>query len=56
LEDLFYNPQAEVKDINPIIGAEVKGIQLDELGPEGKQQLALFVAQKQVVGEYSPSS
>jgi sulfonate dioxygenase len=56
LEDLFYNHQAEVKDINPIIGAEVKGIQLDELGPEVKQQLALFVAQKQVVGEYSPSS
>lgn len=40
-----------MKDITPNLGTEIKGIQLTELGPEGKQQLALFVAQKKVVGE-----
>ena len=31
------------------IGAEVKGVQLSKLSSEGKDQLALFVAQKKVV-------
>lgn len=40
---------ATVEDIGANIGAEVKGIQLSKLNDAGKDQLALFVAQKKVV-------
>lgn len=40
-----------VNDLTPNTGAEVRGVQLSSLGREGKDQLALFVAQKKVVGE-----
>lgn len=39
-----------VEDITANIGAEVKGIQLSKLDKAGKDELALFVAQKKVVG------
>jgi len=42
---------AEVEDLCANIGAEVKGVQLSKLDKAGQDQLALFVAQKKVVGE-----
>ncbi|KAL2844795.1 hypothetical protein BJY01DRAFT_247958 [Aspergillus pseudoustus] len=49
LKDLLPEGQAEVKQITPNIGSEVRGVQLSKLTTEGKQQLALFVAQRKVV-------
>lgn len=40
---------AEVDDLTPRLGSEVKGVQLNKLDDEGRQQLALFVAQRGVV-------
>lgn len=40
---------AEVKDLTANIGAEVSGTQLSKLDKAGKDELALFVAQKKVV-------
>lgn len=40
---------AEVQDITANIGAEVKGVQISKLDNAGKDELALFVAQKKVV-------
>jgi sulfonate dioxygenase len=50
LKDLLPEGQAQVKQITPNIGSEVRGVQLSSLAEEGKQQLALFVAQRKVVG------
>ena len=41
---------AEWADLTANIGAEVKGVQLSKLTDKGKDELALFVAQKKVVG------
>lgn len=41
---------AQVEELTANIGAEVKGVQLSKLNKAGKDQLALFVAQKKVVG------
>lgn len=41
---------AQVEDLTANIGAEVKGVQLSKLNKAGKDELALFVAQKKVVG------
>jgi sulfonate dioxygenase len=38
-----------VNDITANIGAEITGVQLSKLDKAGKDQLALFVAQKKVV-------
>lgn len=38
-----------VTDLTPTIGTEVEGIQLSSLNAAGKDQLALFVAQRRVV-------
>lgn len=38
-----------VENITSSIGAEVKGVQLSQLSDKGKDELALFVAQKKVV-------
>ncbi|RMZ89406.1 hypothetical protein DV736_g3371, partial [Chaetothyriales sp. CBS 134916] len=38
-----------VEELTPLIGAEVTGVQLLELSDKGKDELALFVAQKKVV-------
>ncbi|TIA60518.1 TauD-domain-containing protein [Aureobasidium pullulans] len=38
-----------VEDVTANIGAEVKGVQLSQLDKAGKDELALFVAQKKVV-------
>ncbi|KAF2229277.1 TauD-domain-containing protein [Viridothelium virens] len=46
--DLF-GEGAEVDDLTGNIGAEVNGVQLSKLNDKGKDQLALFVAQKKVV-------
>ena len=40
-----------VIDITPNIGAEIRGVQISSLTDAGKDQLALFTAQKKVVGE-----
>jgi sulfonate dioxygenase len=40
---------AEVSDLTANIGAEVTGVQLSKLTDTGKDELALFVAQKKVV-------
>jgi sulfonate dioxygenase len=42
---------AEVVDLTANIGAEVRGVQLSKLDNNGKDELALFVAQRKVVGE-----
>lgn len=42
---------AKVTDLTPNIGAEVTGVQLSSLTNAGKDELALFVAQKKVVGK-----
>ncbi|KAF3921220.1 hypothetical protein ABW21_db0204546 [Orbilia brochopaga] len=42
---------AKVTDLTSNIGAEVEGIQLSKLTNAGKDELALFVAQKKVVGK-----
>ena len=42
---------AKVTDLTSNIGAEVEGIQLSQLNDAGKDELALFVAQKKVVGK-----
>lgn len=39
-----------VDDITPIMGAEVRGVQLSQLNDAGKDELALLVAQKRVLG------
>lgn len=40
---------AEVEDLTPEFGSEVSGIQLHTLDDRGRQQLALYVAQRGVV-------
>lgn len=50
LPDLLPRGLAEVDDITPFIGSEVHGVQLSKLSDAGKDQLALFVAQRRVVG------
>lgn len=49
---------AEVDDLTPDFGSEVSGVQLHQLDERGRQQLALFVAQRGVVvsGASSPVS
>jgi hypothetical protein len=44
--------KAEVVDLTANIGAEVRGVQLSNLTKEGKDELALFVAQRKVVGKW----
>lgn len=46
---------AKVEDICANIGAEVKGVQLSKLNKAGMDELALFVAQKKVVGMFTPN-
>ena len=48
--DLLPKDKAQVDDISPTIGTEVHGIQISELSNKGKDQLALFAAQRKVVG------
>lgn len=43
---------ATVTDLTAALGAEVHGMQVSQLGKEGKDQLARFVAEKKVVGEF----
>lgn len=52
LPDIVGKDGVQVIDITASIGAEVKGLQLSQLTDAGKDQLALFVAQKKVVGMY----
>ncbi|KAJ5738385.1 hypothetical protein N7493_001540 [Penicillium malachiteum] len=47
--DLLPKSVAQVDDITPFIGTEVQGVQLSKLSQAGKDQLALFVAQRRVV-------
>lgn len=55
--DLLPAGKADVEQITPGIGSEVHGVQLSQLTTEGKDQLALFVAQRKVVGKsISPST
>lgn len=43
---------AKVTQLTSNIGAEVTGVQLSQLTKEGKDELALFVAQNKVVGKF----
>lgn len=45
-----------VGDITVSTGTEVHGVQLSSLTKEGKDQLALFVARRKVVGKFVSSS
>jgi len=47
--DLLPSGEAQVEEITPYIGSEVRGVQLSQLTKEGKDQLALFAAQRKVV-------
>lgn len=47
---------SSVTEITPTTGTEVRGVQLSSLTNEGKDQLALLVAQRKVVGESVDSS
>ena len=49
-KDLLPEGQAKVTEVTPFIGSEVHGVQLSQLTDAGKDQLALFVAQRKVVG------
>ncbi|KAK9369791.1 hypothetical protein V1509DRAFT_657594 [Lipomyces kononenkoae] len=51
LPNLFskVNTDLKVKSLTPKFGTEVRGLQLSELTSEGKDELALFVAQRGVV-------
>jgi sulfonate dioxygenase len=51
--DLLPKDKAQVSELTPFIGSEVRGVQLSQLTKEGKDQLALFVAQRKVVGMYT---
>lgn len=41
-----------ITELTESTGSEVQGVQLSTLTEEGKDQLALFVAQRKVVGVY----
>lgn len=43
---------AGVTDLTANIGVEITGVQLSKLTDSGKNELALFVAQKKVVGKF----
>ncbi|KAJ9272528.1 hypothetical protein DTO212C5_1255 [Paecilomyces variotii] len=47
--DLLPKGKAEVDELTPGIGSEIRGVQLSQLSKEGKDQLALYVAQRKVV-------
>jgi hypothetical protein len=47
---------AKVEDLTANIGAEIRGVQLSKLTDKGKDELALFVAQKKVVGKFDATS
>ena len=48
--DLFRDATS-IAELTPSAGSEVRGIQLSVLTKEGKDQLALFTAQRKVVGK-----
>ncbi|CAI7608295.1 unnamed protein product [Penicillium pancosmium] len=48
LKDLL-TEGSKIQKLTPTIGSEVTGVQLSKLTPEGKDQLALLVAQRKVV-------
>lgn len=48
LKDLLA-PGSQVVELTPSIGSEVRGVQLSKLSDAGKDQLALYVAQRKVV-------
>jgi len=49
LKNLLPEGIAQVTTLTPVIGSEVSGVQLSKLTEEGKNELALFVAQRGVV-------
>ncbi|GAB7360724.1 hypothetical protein MBLNU230_g0600t2 [Neophaeotheca triangularis] len=49
LPNLLQQGKTKVHDLTANIGAEISGTQLSQLSPAGKDELALFVAQKKVV-------
>ena len=42
-------PNVKTHNISPYLGTEVTGVQLSELSAEGRDELALFVAERKVV-------
>lgn len=49
----LFHEATSVTELTPSTGSEVRGIQLSALTKQGKDQLALFTAQRKVVGNYS---
>ena len=49
----LFTEATTVTELTPSTGSEVRGIQLSALTKEGKDQLALFTAQRKVVGNSS---
>ena len=47
---ILFTEATSVTELTPSIGSEIRGIQLSTLTREGKDQLALFTAQRKVVG------
>jgi sulfonate dioxygenase len=47
--DLLPQGVAQTTELTPTIGTEVRGVQLSQLTDAGKDQLALYVAQRKVV-------
>ena len=48
-KDLFQSATS-ITEVTPLIGSEIHGVQLSALSDKGKDQLALFTAQRRVVG------
>lgn len=43
------DPKVKVTKLTPVIGTEIRGLQLSQLGDEQKNELALLVAERGVV-------
>ena len=46
----LFKGATSIAEITPLIGSEIHGIQLSALSNRGKDELALFTAQRRVVG------
>lgn len=52
LPDLL-TPESRIRNLTATLGAEVSGVQLSALNKEGKDQLALLVNKKKVLGMFA---
>lgn len=49
--DLLPKDKASISEITPSTGSEIHGVKLSQLNEASKDQLALLVAQRKVVGK-----